>query len=141
MCRHLIRSPVAPLRASGAGGPRPLLTSYRSYSTYSTTINRGRIQIKHGVWDPMPELTITPPSVDSRVDFNTCTIGDPMPESTLTLCQSQLYPPDRDLGFGLNPCYRSRSLQIYTRQGRNLSLKGPKHEIFESVFFPQIRRL
>jgi hypothetical protein len=26
---------------------------------------------------------------------------NPMPESTLTLCQSLLYPPVRDLGFGL----------------------------------------
>jgi hypothetical protein len=26
-----------------------------------------------------------------------------MPESTLTLCQSRLYPPVRDLGFGLWP--------------------------------------
>ncbi len=37
---------------------------------------------KHGVWDwdPIPELTITSPYGDS----NTCTMGDPMPESTLS---------------------------------------------------------
>ncbi len=29
------------------------------------------------------------------------TIGDPLPESTLTLRQSRFYPPVRDLGFGL----------------------------------------
>ncbi len=47
---------------------------------------------KHGVWDPMPELTIiTSPYVDS----DTFTMGNPMPESTLTLCQSQLFPPVR----------------------------------------------
>ncbi len=45
----------------------------------------------------MPELTKTYPYVDSRVDYNT-----PMPESPLTLWQSQLYPPVRDLGFGLS---------------------------------------
>ncbi len=29
--------------------------------------------------------------------------GQPyMPESTWTLCQSRLYPPDRDFGFGLS---------------------------------------
>jgi hypothetical protein len=44
---------------------------------------------KHNVWEPMPELTITSPYVDSdiylyaRVDLN------PMPESTLTLRQSR----------------------------------------------------
>jgi hypothetical protein len=59
---------------------------------------RGRIQKeKHGVWDPMPELTITSPYINSRVDSNTFTMGNPMPESTLT----RLCPPVRDFGFGL----------------------------------------
>ncbi len=50
---------------------------------------------KHGVEDPMPELTITLPYVHSRVDSNTFTMGigqpyagvdlNPMPDSTLTL--------------------------------------------------------
>jgi hypothetical protein len=56
---------------------------------------------KHGVWGPMPELTITSFDAHSRVDSNTFTMGNPMPESILTLCQSRLYPPVRDLGFGL----------------------------------------
>jgi hypothetical protein len=67
---------------------------------------------KHGVWDPpKPELNITSPYVHSRVDYNTFTMGigqpyarvdlNPMPESILTLCQSLLYPPVRDFGFGL----------------------------------------
>ncbi len=30
---------------------------------------------KHGVWDPMPELTITSPCVHSRVDSNPFTMG------------------------------------------------------------------
>ncbi len=62
----------------------------------------------HGVWDPMPELTITSrssPYIHFSVDSNTCTMGNPKPESTLTLCQSRLYPPVRDFGFGL--CYRT----------------------------------
>jgi hypothetical protein len=49
----------------------------------------------------MPELILTSPYVDSRVDYNTCTMSNPMPESTLTLCQSRLYIPVRDLVFGL----------------------------------------
>jgi hypothetical protein len=35
----------------------------------------------------MPELTITSPYVHSRVDSNTFTMGNPMPESTLSPCQ------------------------------------------------------
>ncbi len=56
---------------------------------------------KHGVWDPMPELTITSPYADSRVDSGSFTMGNPKPESTVTLCQSLLYSPVRDLRFGL----------------------------------------
>ncbi len=51
----------------------------------------GRIQRIHGVWDPMPELTITSPHVHSRVDSKTFTMGNLMPESTLnTMPQSNL---------------------------------------------------
>jgi hypothetical protein len=56
---------------------------------------------KHCVWEPMPELNITSPYVHSRVDSITFTMGNPMPESTLTLCQSRLYPTVWDFGFGL----------------------------------------
>ncbi len=35
------------------------------------------------------------------VDSSTCTMVKPMPESTLTLCQSRLYLPVRDFGFRL----------------------------------------
>jgi hypothetical protein len=34
---------------------------------------------KHGVWNPMPELTITSPYVRSRVNCSTFTMVDPMP--------------------------------------------------------------
>ncbi len=34
---------------------------------------------KHGVWDPMPELSITSPYVDSRFDSNPFTMGNPPP--------------------------------------------------------------
>ncbi len=73
----------------------------------------------HGVWDPMPELTITTPYVHSSIDSNTFnsidvylhtdiylqdiymtrTKGNPIPESTLTLCQTRL--SSRYFGFGL----------------------------------------
>jgi hypothetical protein len=45
---------------------------------------------------------ITSSYVDSRVDPNTFTVGNPKRESTLTLYQSRLYPPVRDIAFGLN---------------------------------------
>ncbi len=35
------------------------------------------------------------------VDSNTFIMGNPIPEMTLILCQSRLYPPVRDFGFGL----------------------------------------
>jgi hypothetical protein len=44
-------------------------------------------QEKHGVWDPMPELTITSPYVHSRVDSNTFTMGNPM-SGTLDLASA-----------------------------------------------------
>jgi hypothetical protein len=57
---------------------------------------------KHCVWESGPyarvdfNLTLCPLQ---RVDSNTFTMGNPMPEATLTLCQSRLYPPVRDLGL------------------------------------------
>jgi hypothetical protein len=56
---------------------------------------------KHGVWDPMPELTISSTYVYSRLDSNTFTMDKPTLESTLTLCWSRLYPSFKDFGFGL----------------------------------------
>ena len=79
---------------------------------------------KHGVWDPMPELTIISPYVNSRIDSNTFTMGNPMPESALTLCQSRLYHPVRDFGFGL-----------YVRSQRLPSDRGKSEERqIENVF-------
>jgi hypothetical protein len=66
---------------------------------------------KHGVWDPMPELTITSPYVNSRVDSNTFTMGigqpyarvdfDPMPKLTLFPSQGLwIWPRDYKGGRG-----------------------------------------
>ncbi len=55
-------------------------------------------QIRRNSWCMGPYLSlficITPES-------NTFTISNSLPESTLTLCQSRLYPPVRDFDFGL----------------------------------------
>ncbi len=55
--------------------------------------------------------------VDSRVDSNTF-MGNPMPESTLSLCQSRLSPPVRDFGFSL--CSGENR-----GTGTDLSVQGP----------------
>jgi hypothetical protein len=67
----------------------------------TTTVSEAESKEKHVVWDPMPVLTITSPHVHSRVDSNTFTMGNPMPEPTLTLCKRRLYSPARDFGFSL----------------------------------------
>ncbi len=58
---------------------------------------------KNMVYWTLSELTIiTSPYVHFKVDSNTFTMGHPLPESTLTLCQSRLHPPSQRLfGFGL----------------------------------------
>ncbi len=48
------------------------------------TVAEAESKEKHGVWDPMPDLTITSPYVQSRVDSNTFTMDNPRPESTLS---------------------------------------------------------
>jgi hypothetical protein len=48
-------------------------------------------QTKHGVWDPMPELTITSPYVDSRVASNITRCNGPCAgvDYNLTICRLQ----------------------------------------------------
>jgi hypothetical protein len=75
--------------------------NYSPANTPTDFLAEAKSKEKHGVWEPMPELTITSPYVYSSVDSNTFTMGNPMLESTLTLFQSQLYPSVRDFGFGL----------------------------------------
>jgi hypothetical protein len=67
--------------------------------------NSETIHSKRNIVDPMPELTIISPYVDSRVDSNTFTMGmqpcarvdlDPMPQSTLSLGHCiRIWPLDK----------------------------------------------
>ncbi len=58
-------------------------------SLYASCIQRLNQSIeKHSEWDPMPKLTVTSPYIGS----DTCNMGNPSQESTLTRCQSRLYP-------------------------------------------------
>jgi hypothetical protein len=85
----------------------------------------------------MQELPITSSYVHSRFDFNTFTMGNHVPESTLTLSQSRHYPPVRDFGFGLCTHLRNPFPRIWTHiRGRylsakmdNISLLSPASEI------------
>ncbi len=62
---------------------------------------RPNLKEKHGVWDPMPKLTVTSLFMSTPESTPTYfTMGNPIPESILTLCQSQFYPPLRDFGDG-----------------------------------------
>ncbi len=56
---------------------------------------------KYGVWDPVNDYNLTLFPLQSRLDSNTLTMGLPMPELTLTLCQSRLFSPVKDFEFGL----------------------------------------
>ncbi len=72
----------------GGGGGLGLVYSQGPYRGIRLQIwllaSEAESKEKHGAWDPMPELTITSPYVYSRVDSNTFTMGNPMPESTLS---------------------------------------------------------
>jgi hypothetical protein len=109
----------------------------RQHQADMTETSETVIKEKHGVSDPMPELPITSSCVHSRVDFNKCTLYNglpyarvdlsPMPESTLTLCQSRSYSyhipestlsPSRKSGsrdYKFNPVPESIIFLPYTR--------------------------
>jgi hypothetical protein len=71
----------------------------------------------------MPELTITSPYVHSRVDSNTFTMGNPMPESTLnySMPESTLFP--------------SQGLWIWSQLSPLLSLPPPPMHIYEECSY------
>jgi hypothetical protein len=67
----------------------------------------------------MPELTILP-CVHSRLDSNTFTMGrQPHARVDLNLCQSRLYPPERDFEFGLWEAYFCSIIMTEIRKGEN----------------------
>jgi hypothetical protein len=130
MCGNIKNRMVAPLLLRGT-----ITEVLLSHAMESTIFPRGKPEAesieKHGVWDPIPELTITSPYVHSRVDSITFTMGNPMPESTLTLCQRRLYPPVRDFGLASgakHTQYSSRMPQEARRPRRynncNISTTG-----------------
>ncbi len=84
----------------------------------------------------MPELNIASPHVHSRVDSNTFAVGNPMPESTLTLSLSRLYPLVRDFGFGLwTHTHRAKTMLICCRWNRFL-LYPPRSQHSHNGYLP-----
>jgi hypothetical protein len=78
----------------------------------------------------MPELTITSPN--AHVDSNTFTMGNLMPESTLTLCQSRLYLPVRHFGslksgFFIRSCNLGGEGCGLCAEYAEVAVKGPCH--------------
>jgi hypothetical protein len=80
----------------------------------------------YGTWDPMPELTITSPYVYS----NTFTMGNPMPESTLSA------QPGRDFGFG-----DSHWLLRWSPMTTDFSSLSPLQNIHDLWIQPTFRKL
>ncbi len=78
-----------------------------------------------GLGPCFPELTITLPYVKSRIDSNTFIMGNTVREWTLTLCQSRLYSPIRDLGFVLCAGIFKQSMGAWNRVGIVLSYYRP----------------
>jgi hypothetical protein len=117
---HMADSKTEPLRRGHLVHVQPKKPPFHNLQSEFLQF-RGRIQRKHGVWDPMPELTINSHCVHSRLGSNTFTMGNPMPESTLTLCQSRLYPPVSDCGFGL--CLREDRTGLTVKDLRNKMIR------------------
>ncbi len=61
------------------------------------------------MWDPMLELNITSPYVNSRVDTYVCTMSNSMPESTLSPSQGLRILPH----FNIFATDRKKTLQKY----------------------------
>jgi hypothetical protein len=69
----------------------------RQYILYLLKITEAESIEKHGLWDPMPELTITSPYVHSRLDSNTFTMGG-QSSARVDLSPSKglrIWPPER----------------------------------------------
>jgi hypothetical protein len=80
--------------AQQAGIPAPMHTFVPILAPNVCSFVESRVPVpeagskgKHGVWDPIPELTKTSPYVPSREDFNTFIMGNHMPKSTLSPSQ------------------------------------------------------
>jgi hypothetical protein len=113
-----------------------IMTSYVNYSClFVSDILAGEGNIEKLFFRYMPKLTITSPNVHSRVDSNTFTMGNSMPESTLTLCQSRQYLPVRDFGFTIasevwifiRPCNLGGEGCGLCAEYAEVAVKGPCH--------------
>ncbi len=84
----------------------------------------------------MPELTVTSPYVDS----NTCNMDNPISESTLTRCQSRLYPSVEEKNLTSDDvCWRAEQIKQRRHQragsSLNLLIRRIFTDNFATVFF------
>jgi hypothetical protein len=70
-------------------------------------------------------------STPESTGTNTFTMGNPMPGSTLALCQSRLYPPVRNFGFGLRICALYCTVHTYFQLFSKLDSPPPSQSIFK----------
>jgi hypothetical protein len=83
---------------------------------------------------PYAELTITSPYVH-WLQHIYHGLGNLMPESTLTLCESRFYSPVRDFGFGLRKVWRY--FTVVNRVSVPSSELGPPNPLpYKRVFLP-----
>ncbi len=84
--------------------PHQIFIRYQHGSFFQSS-SEAESREKHGVCDPMPELTTVQPHFMSTPESTLThfTMDNLMPESTLTLCQSRLYNSETlDLTSGVN---------------------------------------
>ncbi len=97
------------VKTTGNKNISPLISGVRPY-----WMPEAESKEKHGLWGPMPELSITSPYFVSKVNSNTCTVP------WETLCQSGPYPPNARVNF----VHQSWGLRIWWKIRPKLTLIG-----------------
>ncbi len=110
-------------RPYSAGVLHSVSDQMQNLPNYFTAPNKMTSEFLRSCMGPCFEVDLTSPYVDS----NTFTMGNLMPESTLTLCQSRLYSPVRDFGFGL------RALPIINNYRKKSFLSDLKFPFWQTL--------
>ncbi len=88
-------------------------------SVSADTATEAESKEKHGVWDLIAgvDYNLTLCLLKFRPQHIYCTMGNPMPKSTSTLCNNRFHTPVRNFGFGLrnSTCFRCNVYSSLTR--------------------------
>jgi hypothetical protein len=107
-------------------------------TSYLSVFSEAESKEKHGVWDPMPELTTTSPYVHSRVDSNTFTLDNPICQSRPLPCTIVDFIPQSgtlDFASGESSNFTMAAQALYAAQATsviNLEL-APARFLFQKV--------